>query len=217
MERLRRVRTGTLVFYYLFTLGAAAYRLLREPGAYNALLALAAFALPVVPAILWRVCRLRPVLLAELVFDWFVFAAVPFASLFGAYDLIPYWDKILHFLSGFLFAALGTTVYFAKKPGHALDPADAFNAALYTWMFAMMSAVLWEIWEYLVSFSGADPQQVAVTGVGDTMGDIIVCTVGGLITAVSCWKYLRRAGKGHIGLMMRLFEAVYRENIREHA
>ncbi|HJA48529.1 MAG TPA: hypothetical protein H9790_04265 [Candidatus Agathobaculum intestinipullorum] len=214
MGQLRRVRTGTLVFYYLFTLGAAAYRLLHEPGAYNALLAVAAFALPVVPPVLWRVCRLRSVLLAELVFDWFVFAAVPFASLFGAYDLIPYWDKILHFLSGFLFAVLGTAVYFAKKPGHALDPADAFNAALYTWMFAMMSAVLWEIWEYLVSFSGADPQQVAVTGVGDTMGDIIVCTVGGLLTALSCWKYLRRGGKGHTGLMMRLFEAVYRENIR---
>nr|WP_300186048.1 hypothetical protein [uncultured Agathobaculum sp.] len=214
MGQLRRVRTGTLVFYYLFTLGAAAYRLLHEPGAYNALLAVAAFALPAVPPVLWRVCRLRPVLLAELVFDWFVFAAVPFASLFGAYDLIPYWDKILHFLSGFLFAVLGTAVYFAKKPGHALDPADAFNAALYTWMFAMMSAVLWEIWEYLVSFSGADPQQVAATGVGDTMGDIIVCTVGGLLTALSCWKYLRRGDKGHTGLMMRLFEAVYRENIR---
>lgn len=214
MGQLRRVRTGTLVFYYLFTLGAAAYRLLHEPGAYNALLAVAALALPAVPPVLWRVCRLRPVLLAELVFDWFVFAAVPFASLFGAYDLIPYWDKILHFLSGFLFAVLGTAVYFAKKPGHALDPADAFNAALYTWMFAMMSAVLWEIWEYLVSFSGTDPQQVAATGVGDTMCDIIVCTVGGLLTALSCWKYLRRGGKGHTGLMMRLFEAVYRENIR---
>ena len=213
MGQLRRVRPGTLVFYYLLTMGAAAYRLLREPGAYNALLVVAALALPAVPAMVWRVCRLRPVLLAELVFDWFVFAAVPFASLFGAYDLIPYWDKILHFLSGFLFAALGTTVYFAKKPGHALDPADAFNAALYTWMFAMMSAVLWEIWEYLVSFSGADPQQVAATGVGDTMGDIIVCTVGGLLTACACWKYLRRGGKGRVGLMMRLFEAVYRENI----
>lgn len=213
MERMRRVRAGTLVFYYVFTLGAAVYAMRREPGVYNALLVLAALALPAVPGVLFRVCRLRPVYLVELVFDWFVFAAVPFASLFGAYDLIPYWDKILHFLSGFLFAALGTTVYFSQKPGHALDPADAFNAALYTWMFAMMSAVLWEIWEYVVSFSGADPQQVATTGVGDTMSDMIVCTIGGLITALSCWKYLRRGGKGHTGLMMRLFAAYYRENI----
>ena len=214
MERLRHVRTGTLVFYYVFTVLASAKCLLREGTVYNLLLAAAAFALPAVPFLLYRLCRLRPVYLLEIVFDWFVLAAVPFASLFGGYDLVPYWDKILHFLSGFLFAVLGTAVYFTKKPGHALDRADAFNASLYTWMFAMMSAVLWEIWEYLVSFSGADPQQVAATGVGDTMQDMIVCTAGGLITALSCWKYLRGQGENrHTGLMMRLFEAYYNENI----
>ena len=125
-------------------------------------------------------------------------------------------DRILHFLSGFLFAVLGTAVYFSCKPGHKLERADAFNASLYTWMFAMMSAVLWEIWEYFVSQFGADPQQVAATGVGDTMQDMIVCTLGGLITAVSCWKYLRHLGeKRRKGLMMSLFEAYYRENIAE--
>ena len=63
---------------------------------------------------------------------------------------------------------------------------------------------------------GADPQQVAATGVGDTMQDMIVCTLGGLITAVSCWKYLRHLGeKRRKGLMMSLFEAYYRENIEK--
>lgn len=215
MERMRRVRNGTLIFYYLFTACAAVLCLRREATVYNGLLVLAAFLLPAVPQVLYRLCHLRPVYLLEIVFDGFVLAAVSFASLFGGYELIPCWDKILHFLSGFLFAVLGTAVYFAKKPGHALDPADAFNASLYTWMFAMMSAVLWEIWEYIVSFSGADPQQVAQTGVGDTMTDIIVCTVGGLITAVSCWNYLRHIGQNRRkGLMMRLFEAYYRENIQ---
>lgn len=215
MERMRRVRNGTLIFYYLFTACAAVLCLWREATVYNGLLVLAAFLLPAVPQVLYRLCHLRPVYLLEIVFDGFVLAAVSFASLFGGYELIPCWDKILHFLSGFLFAVLGTAVYFANKPGHALDPADAFNASLYTWMFAMMSAVLWEIWEYIVSFSGADPQQVAQTGVGDTMTDIIVCTVGGLITAISCWNYLRHIGQNRRkGLMMRLFEAYYRENIQ---
>ena len=157
MERMRRVRNGTLIFYYVFTLCAAVLCLLREATVYNGLLVLAAFLLPVVPHVLYRLCHLRPVYLLEVVFDGFVLAAVSFASLFGGYELIPYWDKILHFLSGFLFAVLGTAVYFSQKPGHALDPADAFNASLYTWMFAMMSAVLWEIWEYLVSFSRRGP------------------------------------------------------------
>lgn len=214
MERMKRVRNGTLVFYYVFTVYAVVFGPRHEAVLYNGLLPVAAFALPAVPFVLYRVCRLRPVYLLEIVFNAFVCAAVPFASLLGGYTLIPFWDKLLHFLSGFLFAVLGTIVYFAKKPGHALDAADAFNASLYTWMFAMMSAVLWEIWEYFISFFGVDPQQVARTGVSDTMQDTIVCTIGGLITAFSCWKYLRHRGeKRHVGLMMRLFEAYYTQNI----
>lgn len=214
MDQSRRTRNIVLAVYYAFTLCAAVFCMRRDASVYNMLLVAAAFLLPGVPFVLYRVAHLRPVYLLEIVFDAFVLAAVPFASLFGGYDLIPYWDKILHFLSGFVFAVLGTVVYFSCKPGHALARSDAFNASLYTWMFAMMSAVLWEIWEYIVSFSGADPQQVATTGVGDTMQDMIVCTLGGLITALSCWKYLRHQGENRRkGLMMRLFEAYYQENI----
>ena len=211
MDRLRGLRGGTLLFYYMFTLCAAVYGLRRDLTAYNALLAAAALALPAVPFALYRVCRLRPVYLLEIVFDWFVLAAVPFASLFGGYEWIPCWDKLLHFLSGFLFAVLGMVVYFAKKPGHALDRADAFNASLYTWMFAVLSAVLWEIWEYAVSFSGADPQQVASTGVGDTMQDMIVCLIGSLFVLFSVWRYYH---KGKAGPMMRIFLDFYELNLK---
>ena len=214
MERMRRARNSMLGIYYVVTACGAVLCLRWEMSVYNLLLVLAAALLPLAPYVLYRVCRLRPVYLLEIVFDGFVLAAVPFASLIGGYDFVPYWDKILHFLSGFLFAALGTVVYFSLKPGHALERADAANAALFTWMFAVLSAVLWEIWEYIVSLFGADPQQVAATGVGDTMQDMIVCTLGGLFTAVSCWKYLRHLGENRRpGLMMRLFAAYYRENI----
>ena len=215
-SRTRRLRNLTLIFYYGFTIFAVIYRMKTDFSVYNLLLAVAACALPVVPRLLYRVFRLRPVYLLEIVFDWFVLAAVSFASLFGGYEIIPFWDKILHFLSGFLFATLGTVLYFQQKPGHALDRHDAFNAGLFTWMFAVLSAVLWEIWEFIVSFTGADPQQVATTGVSDTMGDIIVCTIGGLITGISCYKYLRYQGESRRkGLMMTLFEAYYRENIQK--
>lgn len=207
------MRRITLIVYYLLTLAAAVFRLSREPSVYNALLAAAALALPAVPFLLYRLLRLRPVALFELVFDLFVFAAVPFASLFGGYALVPYWDKLLHFVSGFLFAALGMTLYCCLKPSRALAPADAPCAALFAWMTAMSSAVLWEIWEYLVSFSGADPQQVAATGVGDTMQDIIVCTLGGLLTARACLRYLKSGGKARKGVMMTLFERFYQANL----
>lgn len=117
MERMRRVRNGTLIFYYGFTAYAAALRMLQEATVYNGLLVLAAFLLPVVPHVLYRLCRLKPVYLLEVVFDWFVLAAVSFASLFGGYELIPYWDKILHFLSGFLVCGAGHDGVFRSKAG----------------------------------------------------------------------------------------------------
>ena len=39
MDRLRGLRGGTLLFYYMFTLCAAVYGLRRDLTAYNALLA----------------------------------------------------------------------------------------------------------------------------------------------------------------------------------
>ena len=50
MERLRHVRTGTLVFYYVFTVLASAKCLLREGTVYNLLLAAAA-------SVMFPVCR----------------------------------------------------------------------------------------------------------------------------------------------------------------
>lgn len=212
MEKQKKMSRVVLIVYYVFTACAAVYALGRGAELYTILLAVAAFALPLVPFLLYRALHLHRVPLLEIVVDLFVLAAVPFASLFGGYELIPLWDKILHFLSGFLFATLGMILYFYKKPGRRIDPADAFNAAAYSWMFAVWTAAIWEFWEYFVSFFGADPQQVAATGVGDTMQDMIVCAVGGLITAVSCFKYVRGKKEGR-GLMMHLFDSFYQQNI----
>lgn len=199
------------ILYYLLTLAAAVFGLWRELTAYNAALALAAFALPVVPQILWRLCALRPVPAAEGVYLAFVFAAVPFASLFGAYDWLPYWDKILHFLSGVLLAAPGLLLYYYARPDRALSPKDCICPTLFGWMFAVSCGVLWEFWEYFVSFSGADPQQVATTGVGDTMQDLLVCALGALLTARAFYRYLK--GRGRRGAMVTLFDQFYHINI----
>ena len=50
----------------------------------------------------------------------------------------------------------------------------------------MMCASLWEIFEYLSSYYfNVDPQKVQMTGVTDTMGDIIVAFLGSIIVSLS--------------------------------
>ena len=49
-----------------------------------------------------------------------------------------------------------------------------------------MVASLWEVFEYLSSYYfGVDPQKVVMTGVSDTMGDIIVAFLGSILVSIS--------------------------------
>ena len=65
MERMRRARNAMLAFYYVFTACGAVFCLRRDASLYNILLAAAAFALPLVPYLLYRLAHLRPVYLLE--------------------------------------------------------------------------------------------------------------------------------------------------------
>ena len=127
----------------------AVYGLRRDLTAYNALLAAAALALPAVPFALYRVCRLRPVYLLEIVFDWFVLAAVPFASLFGGYEWIPCWDSCCTFCRAFCSPCWAWWCILRKSRPRARSGGCVQRLAVYR-MFAVLSAVLWEIWEYAV-------------------------------------------------------------------
>lgn len=208
-EPFRRAHLIVLALYYLGALATFVWSI-RNGAGYLIAMAAAALVLPVVPKLLYRVFRWRPVYLMEIIFNGFVFVAVPFASVLGGYDMVPYLDKMLHCLSGFLFAVVGVVVYYYLKPTHRISRTDALPAAFFGAMFAMSTAVLWEIYEYTLSQFGPDPQLVALTGVNDTMLDMIVCAIGGLITAVFCYRYLR----GHKpDLMMRLFQTFYDANL----
>lgn len=205
----RKVYLVVLVLYYLGAAATFVWSITNGQG-YLIAMAAAALLLPLVPKLLFRVLHWKPVYLFDIIFNCFAFTAVPFASVLGGYDMVPYLDKILHCLSGFLFAVVGMILFYYCKTGRQKSPSDALSASLFSAMFAMSTAVLWEIYEYILSWFGPDPQLVATTGVHDTMQDMIVCTVGGIITAVSCYRYLRGAKPG---LMMRLFENFYDVNL----
>ena len=209
-KNVRKAYMVILALYYLGTLGALGYVLTHGVQSYLILMACAGLALPAVPKLIYRVFKLRPVYLFDIIFIVFAFVAITFASVLGGYNMVPYLDKALHCASGFLFAVAGMLVFYYCKPGRRKEAADAPVVSMFAAMFAMSSAVLWEIYEYTLSQFGPDPQLVAMTGVNDTMQDMIVCTIGGFITAFFCYRYLKSGKKE---LMMSLFETFYQENI----
>ncbi len=205
----------SVLVYYLITLGVTIWVMNGQESLYLLLLLVAAWGLPMVPRLFCHVFGLPKLDAAEIAFDAFILCSVVFGSILGGYQKIPYYDKLLHSVSGFLLAVVGALVYYWKKPGRTIEAADAPLASLFAGMFAVASAALWEIYEFALSFWGIDPQQTARTGVGDTMWDIIVCTIGGLLTAAACYRYIKWNGKKRYGLMMVLFRNVYEVTFAE--
>lgn len=100
-------------------------------------------------------------------------------------------DKVVHLLSGIFFAQVGLCFYGLiggdwdrrKKP---------LLQYTYAFCFAMCIAAFWEICEYAgFLLTGHDAQNVATTGIHDTMQDIIACFLGAGILGLGYLRFLR--------------------------
>lgn len=114
--------------------------------------------------------------------------------------LIPFWDKILHFVSPILLVAVGYALigYYLREV-----PLDLVKASLFLVMgfaFAGLCGVFWEFWEFLCDSIGNMNLQRYMTESGqayvgraalmDTMGDLLINTLGAL--ALTVYSFTRR-------------------------
>ena len=59
---------------------------------------------------------------------------------------------------------------------------------IYILAITMLIASCWEVFEYVANiFFGGDAQRVALTGVNDTMQDMIVALLGAILTCIMYW------------------------------
>ena len=111
----------------------------------------------------------------------FIFNAHFLGVTINLYSKIYWFDKFTHFLSGIV-ASL-TAIYFLVK--NKENKNILFNI-LFIISFSMLIASSWEIFEYLSSYYfDVDPQKVKLTGVTDTMLDIIVAFLGSILVSIS--------------------------------
>ena len=93
----------------------------------------------------------------------------------GFYETVPYWDKALHFLSGFIFARAGKEIYLRLGGSRK----SRWLLLCFSLLFAISAAALWEIWEFSGdNLFGLNAQNNSLQ---DTMLDIILGSVSGTI------------------------------------
>lgn len=145
--------------------------------------------LPWVVRWLFRI-RLNPSLSAAILF--LCTLGYSLGTVLRAYDILPGYDKVLHFASGILFTLLGVCLYGLLAADQDRSHKVLLQVA-FGFGFSMFIAVLWEIFEYVgFLLTGHDAQNVAATGVGDTMGDLIACFGGSLLVLLDGWLFYRK-------------------------
>lgn len=111
----------------------------------------------------------------------FIFMAHFLGVICDFYSHIYWFDKFVHFLSGFVaaFVAIYLLVKFKKDK-------NIIFSIIFIISFSVMIGSIWEVFEYLASYYfNVDPQKVIATGVTDTMGDIIVTLLASILTSIS--------------------------------
>lgn len=114
----------------------------------------------------------------------FVYFASLIGSCLGGYST-AYFDKFVHCASGVVILEIGYLIYkYYIKENNKIFMLLFLNA------FNMLIAFLWELYEYLLLILfNYDAIRHYTSGVHDTMTDMIVCFIGGLILSIYLVKF----------------------------
>ena len=146
----------------------------------------------VIPAMLRDANRLFLPFELDLSLVAFIFLSIFLGSLNGFYLRFWWWDSMLHFQAGMLAGIVGFLLVYvlnATQPNQKLNVSSGF-IALFSFAFSLAVAVLWEI----IEFSGDELFGWRAQGSGwpDTMGDLILATIGAILVAGIGYAWMRR-------------------------
>jgi hypothetical protein len=173
----------------------------------NTFLTVLVLGLTLLPAFLFRRHRVYIPPEFQFVAATFVFLSLFLGSATDLYYYFWWWDIILHTGSGFLLGIIGFLALFLLNQTDRI-PAGIRPAFLcfFGVTFAVFLGVLWEIFEFAIDlWVPGQNMQSRETGVGDTMLDLIVDTLGAVIVGLMGWAYTKTGRYSFIADGIRKF------------
>lgn len=187
-----------VLFIYLLFLGYAFYECITKQYMHSLMMCFVSLALAFSFPLLFKLMKWKPVYEIYILAILFMFLASVLGSSYRFYDHVLYWDKYVHCFSGVLGAEVAYILFCLLKKTKKAEKADL--PLLYVFMNAVniMIAALWEEFEYAgLIFFNYDGIRHYSTGVHDSMTDILVCIIGGLLTTYFIYRYYQ-TGKANI-------------------
>lgn len=138
--------------------------------------------LPLIPFSLYAstMLKINIPIFYEYIFLLFILLSTGFGSMLDFYVIIPYWDIILHTLSGFILAMI--PLYFLV---HYKIELPMYTKIILIFLVSMGFASLWEMFEFGIdNLLNIDSQKNELEGVIDTMIDICCHSLGSIILLI---------------------------------
>jgi hypothetical protein len=150
---VRRVRANKACFCVYAAMGAITMAIIvltftdgQYESTFTAVLSLFLF---LIPTLVSESLRIKLPEALEIVSVLFVFCANILGEIFSFYTLLPFWDDMLHYTSGFIFAAFGFSLVEIFNRNERFDfQLSPFFVATVALCFAVTVGVLWEFFEF---------------------------------------------------------------------
>jgi hypothetical protein len=142
----------------------------------------------------------------------FSFAALFLGEVRDYYERLWWWDLLLHTTAGLLLGMLGFLIVYILNEDRKVDMhmRPSF-LALFAFSFAQGMGALWEIFEFtmdqLFGMTMQKPMLGDMSGLTDTMFDLIVNAVGASVTSLAGARYLIRARTSYVDGWVKRFIA----------
>lgn len=174
-------------------LATAAFHLYRGAFLYS-LLCVAALALMIAPPVLARTSRMNIPVEIELFFLWWLVSDMTLGRSLDLYEMIPYYDKIIHFGNSGLLAILAFLAIYTLRMTCRIQTGFVLNM-VGIFLLTLGAGALWEIAEFASDavFGQAAQGSPLMTPLEDTMWDLIVDALGGLLGGFFGAWYMRNS------------------------
>lgn len=132
----------------------------------------------------------------EIVIAVFIYAAIFLSAQFNLYYKYFWWDDLLHTMSGVIIGFIGFLIVYLLNHNYSMN-LNPLLIALFSFAFAVSMGVIWEIFEFAVDVAVGSANQkwdlpptepmlgkpYQGSGLRDTMTDLIVDSLGALVTS----------------------------------
>lgn len=154
----------------------------------NLFIAISTLVLTYLPYMITRKNGIKLPASFQIVILSFIFAAQFLGELRNYYYKFWWWDIMLHTFSGVILGMVGfLLIYILNREEKIELIMSPFFLALFSFTFALCMGALWEIFEFSMdSIFGLNMQK---SGLVDTMWDLIVDSIGALVTSINGYFY----------------------------